>query len=61
MNLRLGEDDGPQVTFVIPGDVVVGQDYDGGENFLGNQGRLLRLSGWVDMDSRVTVSIILSR
>ena len=58
VNLRLGEDDGPQVTFVVPGDVVAGDDYDHGENVPGNQGRLLRLSGWVDMESRVTVSTV---
>ena len=56
VNLKLGEDDGPQVTFVAPGDVVAAEGFDDGESAAGRQGQLLRLAGWVDMESRLTVS-----
>ncbi|KAF2632157.1 hypothetical protein BU25DRAFT_487709 [Macroventuria anomochaeta] len=52
MILRLGEDDGTQVSFNIPGDHLGGYDDEGA---LGQQGQLLRLAGWIDMESRVTV------
>lgn len=58
MTLGLGEADGPRVTFIVPGDVVAGGDNycnDGEAGFAGREGQLLRLSGWVDMDSRLTV------
>lgn len=58
MNLRLGEADGPRVTFIVPGDVVAdeGDAYHGGEAaYAGREGQLLRLSGWIDTDSRLTV------
>lgn len=58
VNLRLGEADGPRVTFIVPGDVVADEDdgYNNGEAaYAGREGQLLRLSGWVDMDSRLTV------
>ncbi|KAK0798959.1 hypothetical protein LTR75_009366 [Friedmanniomyces endolithicus] len=38
VNLRLGQQGGPRVTFVVPGD-----------------GQLLRLSGWINVESRTTV------
>jgi len=53
-NLRLGKDDGPHITFVVPGDVV--EDFGDGQNATSQQGQLLRLAGWVDMESRLTVS-----
>lgn len=56
MTLRLGEEDGAQVTFNVPGDRLVGYDAEGAP---GQQGQLLRLAGWVDTESRVTVSYIL--
>jgi DNA mismatch repair protein MSH5 len=52
MTLRLGEDDGAQVSFNVPGDHLGAGD----EGALGQQGQLLRLAGWVDMESRTTVS-----
>ncbi|KAF3049875.1 MutS protein msh5 [Didymella keratinophila] len=52
MTLRLGEEDGAQVTFNVPGDHLGGYDT---ESAHGQQGRLLHLAGWVDMESRVTV------
>ena len=56
MILRLGEEDGAQVTFNVPGDHLGGYDAEGAP---GPQGQLLRLAGWVDMESRVTVSCVL--
>ena len=53
MTLRLGEDDGAKVTFSVPGEHPNSYDSDGAQ---GQQGQLLRLAGWVDMESRVTVS-----
>lgn len=49
--LKLGEDHGTQVSFNIPGDHFGGHD----EAMHGQQGQLLRLAGWIDMESRVTV------
>lgn len=55
LNLRLGENNGPRVTFIVPGDVI--EHYNNGENKTSRQGQLLRLAGWIDMDSRLTVSL----
>lgn len=57
VNLRIGSDNGPQVIFATPGDVAGGGLY-GVEDevgFEGGQGKLLRLSGWIDVESRLTV------
>jgi DNA mismatch repair protein MSH5 len=51
--LRLGEEDGPQVSFNVPGDHLGGYDDNG---TLGQQGQLLRLAGWFDIESRISVS-----
>ncbi|KAI5250452.1 hypothetical protein E4T43_00033 [Aureobasidium subglaciale] len=51
-------EDGPKVTFTTPGDVVVGRDEGyiaDGDAFETRQGQLLRLAGWIDVESRVTV------
>jgi len=57
-SLRVGEADGPRVSFVIPGDIHAYDDYEeydvGGNP--GVQAQLLRFSGWVSMDSWLTVS-----
>lgn len=58
VNLRIGQPHGPKVTFVVPGDIVTqNDDYIGGgyHGFAGRQGQLLRLSGWINMESRLTV------
>jgi len=56
-SLRIGEADGPRISFVIPGDIHAYDDYeeydDGGNT--GVQAQLLRFSGWVSMDSWLTV------
>ena len=55
-NLRIGQPDGPTVTYAVPGDVVASDDHLGYEDEQsGRQHALLRLSGLVNMDSRITV------
>lgn len=57
VNLKIGSETGPQVTFVVPGDVLAADEHDGdGGESSGRQGRLLRLSCWIDVESRLTVS-----
>lgn len=51
--LKFGEDDGTQVSFNVPGDHPGSFDDD---NVHCRQGQLLRLAGWVDVESRTTVS-----
>jgi DNA mismatch repair protein MSH5 len=58
VNLKFEDDDGPQISFIVPGDVVAAENYDDGENVAGRQGQLLRLSGWIDIESRATVSFM---
>ena len=57
VNLRIGQPGGPNVTFIVPGDVVTYEDVmvGGDMGFTGRQGQLLRLSGWINMESRLTV------
>ena len=57
VNLRIGQPEGPNVTFIVPGDVVTHEDdmVGGDVGFSGRQGQLLRLSGWINMESRITV------
>lgn len=56
-NLRVGQSNGPSVTYVVPGDVVADEDdYDSRENGTAAcQSQLLRLSGWINLESRLTV------
>jgi len=59
VNLKLGMSGGPRVAFVVPDDVVTG-DEDNLETqdtaYAGRQGALLRLAGWIDVESRLTVA-----
>lgn len=57
INLRIGSDVGPRVTFITPGDADAYEDTGDGDGagFIGRQGQLLRLSGWIDVESRITV------
>jgi DNA mismatch repair protein MSH5 len=56
VNLRLGEEHGTRVSFNIPGQLSANDHVDE-DNVAGQQGRLLRLAGWVDIESRTTVKI----
>jgi DNA mismatch repair protein MSH5 len=52
--LRFGDDGAPQMNFVVPGDLnLLGEESLG--NAPGQHGRLLRLAGLVDLESRLTV------
>ncbi|KAH9865562.1 hypothetical protein J1614_009147 [Plenodomus biglobosus] len=44
-----------RVSFNVPGELATTTQFDD-ENTLGQQGQLLRLAGWIDLDSRVTVT-----
>lgn len=58
-NLRLGDRNGAQISFVLPGHVDAGfshfDDADDGDTSR-QQTQLMRLAGWVSTESRVTVS-----
>lgn len=57
VNLRIGQREGPRVTFVVPGDILpqtasrLVDDYEQQDR----QGQLLRLSGWINLEGRLTV------
>ncbi|CAO2650650.1 Nn.00g019420.m01.CDS01 [Neocucurbitaria sp. VM-36] len=54
VSLRLGEEDGIRVSFNVPGDLTAVDQHDG-DDAVGQHGYLLRLAGWIDIESRVTV------
>lgn len=57
INLRLFADGGPEISFVTPGTNDSYEDYGEGNEmgYTGRQGKLLRLSTWIDMESRLSV------
>jgi DNA mismatch repair protein MSH5 len=57
VNLRIGQRDGPRVTFVVPGDILPQSGSRAADDFeqQDRQGQLLRLSGWINLESRLTV------
>jgi DNA mismatch repair protein MSH5 len=55
VNLHLGEESGTRVSFNVPGEHDTNDDPDD-ESATGQQGQLLRLAGWIDLESRVTVA-----
>ena len=60
INLRLGEEDGPTIRFIVPGDVVAENiPGDGTEEEVGRREHLLRLSGWVNLECPLTVGLYL--
>ena len=52
VNLNLSSNEGPDIHFVVPGDVLA--DDDGGAR---RQEHLLRLASWIDIESCLTVSL----
>ena len=54
VSLRLGEENGTRVSFHIPGELAP-VDHLEEEAAVGQQGQLLRLAGWIDLESRSTV------
>lgn len=58
LSLRLNEPDGPRVSFVIPGDVLPNEHGPAGAgDAMGasREGNLIRLAGWIDLESQLTV------
>jgi DNA mismatch repair protein MSH5 len=58
INLEFISEHGPEIVFVTPGDDLIARGaYGQGHNDsgVGRQGRLVRLAGWMDLDSRLTV------
>lgn len=57
VNLNLSTDGGPEVSFITPSYDDAYETYGEGNQpgFTGRQGKLLRLSAWIDMESRLTV------
>jgi DNA mismatch repair protein MSH5 len=53
--LSLGGDDSTQMKLSVPGDHLGHGHTDDGGTFR-QQGQMLRLAGWIDMESRITVS-----
>ncbi len=55
--LDIDSDNGPETTMHVAGDVgMINTAREGEDNpGTGRQARLLRLNGWIDLDSRVTV------
>ena len=58
VGLRLGDEFGPRISFNVPGELNANDRLDD-DNSTGRQGQLLRLAGWIDMESRVTVRVVL--
>jgi DNA mismatch repair protein MSH5 len=57
VKLELSADEVPNIIFTTPGDELTGKAPQGQVDLagLGRQGRLMRLSSWIDLDSRLTV------
>lgn len=57
MQLNIGADNGTRLFFIVPGDTTYHEEHDeNGETLSGTlQGNLLRLQGWIHLESRVTV------
>ena len=55
VNLELVADENPNIIFNTPGDELVGDGY-ADQGGVGRQGKLMRLAGWIDLDSRLTVN-----
>jgi hypothetical protein len=57
LNLNIGDENGPDVVFQTPGDAL-GTDTYGqvAGDHSGRHGRLMKLAGWINIDSIVTVS-----
>jgi DNA mismatch repair protein MSH5 len=54
VNLHLGEENGTRVSFNVPGELGA-HDHLEEDSVASQQGQLLRLAGWVDIESRTTV------
>ncbi|KAH7095817.1 muts domain V-domain-containing protein [Paraphoma chrysanthemicola] len=55
VSLHLGDEHGTRVTFNIPGEHGAMGHHGDDENTTGQHGQLLRLAGWINVESRITV------
>ncbi|KAF2173327.1 hypothetical protein M409DRAFT_62859 [Zasmidium cellare ATCC 36951] len=60
VELRIGQRDGPAVSYVVPGDVLARDDEGAADDagHSGQQAQLLRLAGWINLDSRMSVGCV---
>jgi DNA mismatch repair protein MSH5 len=56
INLELNVDEAPKVIFTTPGEQLIGDAAYGqaAQGGTGRKGRLIRLAGWIDLDSKLT-------
>jgi DNA mismatch repair protein MSH5 len=54
VNLQLDDNETPRIIFTTPGDDLMG-DAQADQVCTGRQGRLMRLAGWIDLDSKLSV------
>jgi DNA mismatch repair protein MSH5 len=60
INLDIAAEHGPEIVFTTPGDdLISGAAHGQGhiDSGVGRQGKLMRLAGWMDLDSRLTVRL----
>jgi DNA mismatch repair protein MSH5 len=57
VSLHLGAEHGTRANFNIPGELGAMDHLHDDDNAASQQGQLLRLGGWIDVESRVTVSL----
>lgn len=57
VNLDLDAQHESGMTFTTPGDDFVGPHDQADSSGVGRQGRLMRLAGWIDLESRLSVSL----
>lgn len=55
INLRLRADDGPRTNFITPGDAYGGEIFENQPEGAGRQEQLLRIAGWIDLESSLSV------
>lgn len=62
LNLRIDHDNGPQIVFVVPGDVhaIDESNPDDEDGFAWRQSQFLRLSGWINLESSLSVKFLAS-
>lgn len=60
VELRIDQHDGPTVSYVVPGDVMSHDDANtvDDNHQSGQQAQLIRLAGWINMDSRMSVGCV---
>jgi DNA mismatch repair protein MSH5 len=62
VNMDLGPNDGNNLIFTTPEDDMISNSKhrDEAQRGVGRKGRLMRLAGWIDLNNRVSVCVLLS-